>query len=136
MNTSSSEIAKIDGKGRLLVPQAFREVLSIKDGSHVLVSVNSEKKYLTILPFAAAGDDLHIVHVTLSDAPGSLMRVLTVLARQGVDLIQSESLSSDRGRVATWKALVDLSSCKAKPTQLRAILIREKAAKNAAIEKV
>jgi len=133
---SSSEVAKIDGRGRLLIPQAFREVLNIKEGSNVLVFVNTEKKSLIVLPFAAAGDELYSLNIGLSDAPGSLMHVLEVLAKAGVDLVQSESLAADRGRMATYKAIVDLSKCKATPAQIRALLLKEKAATHASFERL
>ncbi|MFA4983586.1 MAG: hypothetical protein WC588_05225, partial [Candidatus Micrarchaeia archaeon] len=106
---SSSSVAHLDEKGRLIIPAAYREVLNLKENSNVLLILNSEKSTLSILPFAAAGDSLFRMTAALSDAPGSLSRLLLILAKIGVDLVQSESIASDRGRSAQWRATADWS---------------------------
>ncbi|MCX6770557.1 MAG: hypothetical protein NTX79_00725 [Candidatus Micrarchaeota archaeon] len=125
---SSSQIARIDGKGRLIVPAAYREVLNLKENSNVLLTLDTSRNSLTMLPFASAGDELYRMDVALSDAPGSLSHLLALLAKSGVDLVQSESIASDRGRSAQWRATVDLSKCKLRPTAIKELLLREKVA--------
>ena len=133
---STSSVARIDEKGRLIVPAAYREVLNLKENSNVLLILNSEKSTLSILPFAAAGDSLYRITVALSDAPGSLSRLLIILAKSGVDLVQSESIASDRGRSAEWRATADLSKCKAKPSSIKELLLKEKVATHVEIAQV
>ena len=133
---SSSQISRIDGKGRLIVPAAYREVLNIKENSNVLLSLDTSKNVLTLLPFASAGDELFRITVLLSDAPGSLSRLLSLLAKSGVDLVQSESIASDRGRSAQWRATADFSKCKAKPHAVKELLLKEKVATAAEIEPI
>jgi bifunctional DNA-binding transcriptional regulator/antitoxin component of YhaV-PrlF toxin-antitoxin module len=118
----------MDNKGRLIVPAAFREVLNLRENSNVLLSLDTSKNELVILPFAAAGDELYRVESALSDAPGSLSRLLSILAKHGIDLVQSESIASDRGRSAEWRATVDLSKCRLKPTAIKELLLKEKVA--------
>jgi prephenate dehydratase len=74
--------------------------------------------------------------VALSDAPGSLSRLLSLLAKSGVDLVQSESIASDRGRSAQWRATVDLSGCKMKPDAIRKLILKERVAAKVEIEGV
>jgi len=125
---SASSVARIDGKGRLIVPAAYREALNIGENSNVLITIDTAKNVLVLLPFASAGDELFRLNVALSDAPGSLSRLLALLAKSGVDLVQSESVASDRGRCAEWRATVDISRCKAKPSGIKGLLLREKVA--------
>ena len=133
---SSSQVAHLDEKGRLIIPAAYREVLNLKENSNVLLILNSEKSTISILPFAAAGDSLFRMTVALSDAPGSLSRLLLILAKSGVDLVQSESIASDRGRSAEWRATADFSKCKSKHSAIRELLLREHVATHVEIEEV
>ena len=133
---SSSSVARIDEKGRLIVPAAYREVLNLKENSNVLLTLDTSKNALVLLPFASAGDELYRVTVALSDAPGSLSRLLLLLAKSGADLVQSESIASDRGRSAEWRATVDLSKCKAKPSAIKELLLKEKVAAKVEIAQV
>ncbi len=133
---SSSLIGKVDERGRLIIPASFREILNIKEDSGVLLNLNSEKKTLTVLPFASAGEDLYSVRLLLSDAPGSLSKVLILLAKEGVDLVQSESIASERGRQAEWRAVVELKYCRKKPAELKSLLSKEKIASEIEFERV
>ncbi len=133
---SSSQIARIDEKGRLIIPVAYREVLNLKENSNVLLSLDTSKNSLMLLPFASAGDKLYRVIVALSDAPGSLSLLLVLLAKSGVDLVQSESIASDRGRSAQWRATVDLSKCKTKPSAIKELLLKERVATKVEIAQV
>ena len=133
---SSSSMGKLDGKGRLIVPAAYREVLNLRENSNLLITLNTERHCLVVLPFASAGDELHSMVVELSDAPGSLSKLLILLAKSGVDLVQSESIASDRGRRAQWRAVVDLSKCRLKVPAIKSMLLSEKVASNVEISGV
>ncbi|OIO20983.1 hypothetical protein COV61_02280 [Candidatus Micrarchaeota archaeon CG11_big_fil_rev_8_21_14_0_20_47_5] len=133
---SSSLIAKVDERGRLIIPASFREILNIAENSSVLLTLNTEKKALAVLPFASAGERLYSVRLALSDAPGSLSKVLLLLASEGVDLVQSESVASERGRKALWKAVVEMKYCKRSAVEMKKLLAKEKAASEIEFERI
>ncbi len=126
----------MDARGRLLVPSSFREVLNLKEGSSVLAILDEKKETLTIVPFAYLGENIAHVSLEMSDAPGTLSRILALLAKENVDLIKSESIAAQRGRVATWGALVEISKCKKSVAQLKALLLSERLAKSVEISRL
>lgn len=126
----------MDERGRVLIPSSFREVLNLKVGSNVLAILDEKKETITIIPFAYLGEEIAHIHVEMSDAPGTLSKILKLLAENGVDLIKSESIAVQRGRVATWSALVEISKCRKSVVQLKALLLNEKVARSVEIEKI
>ncbi len=131
-----AEIVKIDERGRLLIPSSFREVLNLKEGSSVLAILDDKKETITVIPFAYIGEEIASIRIEMSDSPGTLSRILKLLADNGVDLIKSESIAAQRGRMATWTALVETSKSKKSVSQLKTLLLNEKVAKSVDIEKV
>ncbi len=107
---SSSEAARLDAKGRLLVPSGYRDFLRLKEGSEVLISLDAENGRLLVAPTGEA--KLLSMKIGIGDAPGSLARVATALADEGVDLVSSESRSVARGQSAEWRVLCSAKSVK------------------------
>jgi len=48
------ELVKVDSKGRVTIPLAVREVLDIREGMHLLVVADKDKKELRLLPIPVA----------------------------------------------------------------------------------
>ena len=107
---SSSEVARLDPKGRILIPAGFRKFLRLKPNSEVLVSLDSEKASLMISPAGEA--KLVLMKIGLPDVPGSLARVAKVLSDCGVDLVSTESRSVERGKSAEWRVTCSAGSVK------------------------
>ncbi len=104
------ERTKLDEKGRLLVPQAFREMLRLKEGEEVQLLLDEQNERIIVSPSLEKGRLL--VEIGLSDDPGSLAKAADVLADFGVDLISTESRSMLRGKQAEWHVLCNASSVK------------------------
>ncbi|MFH1095832.1 MAG: hypothetical protein V1728_06455, partial [Candidatus Micrarchaeota archaeon] len=98
---ASSEIAKLDSKGRILIPSSFRSALRLGIDSEVLMHLDELNAAITLTPANERG--LVSMTIGLSDAPGSLARMAKVLADAGVDLVSSESRSVHRGQNAEWR---------------------------------
>ncbi len=101
-------IVKLDSKGRLLVPFHIREYLNIEDGAEFII-VNNEKKELKILPLIK-GKTAEI-RVFISDVPGSLAKTIDKLAEFGLDILVSQSKVIERGELAEYHAIADISNC-------------------------
>lgn len=124
-------VAKVDGRGRVIIPLSFRRMLNLKERSFVLLSLDAEKKTLSIIPFAAGGEMLRESEFEISDAPGSLAKLLIFLLKYNVDIVQSESVAQERGRMALWRAILDFSGCKITPAKLRRAILKERVARSA-----
>jgi AbrB family looped-hinge helix DNA binding protein len=107
---SSSEIGRLDSKGRLIIPSGLRDYLRLKPGSQVLVSLDEERFQIIITP--ASEKKLVLMKIGLCDNPGSLAAAAKVLASEGVDLVSTESRSLSRGKTAEWRVVCSAGSVK------------------------
>ena len=105
---SSSEVVRLDSKGRLMIPSGFRNFLRLKPGSEVIIALDSGKAQLLISP--AGEKKLVLMRIGLSDSPGSLAKVAKLLSDSGVDLISTESRSVERGKSAEWSVTCSAGS--------------------------
>ena len=117
---SSSEAARLDGKGRLLIPSGYRDFLRLKEGSEVLISLDEENVRLLLAPTGES--TLISMKIGIGDAPGSLARVAKALAEEGVDLVSTESRSVARGESAEWRVLCSAKSVKSLDAVRRRVL--------------
>lgn len=104
------ELVKIDSKGRVVLPQAFRESLRLREGDKTFLALDEENERVIISP--GGERNLTLMEIEMSDKPGTLARLATALAREGVDLVSTESHSLDRSRNAVWRVLANTTSVK------------------------
>ncbi len=124
-----SFLSKLDERGRVMIPISLRETLGLKEGSPILIKLDDESESVRIIPFVMEGEELAFIDVEMSDAPGALSKILSLLSARGVDIIKSESISSERGRSAEWRALMNISGCKLSASALKNLLLKERVAR-------
>ncbi len=107
---SSSKITRVDAKGRVIIPAGFRELLRLKPNSQVLISLDQNENNLIITP--SAEKQVMLMSIGLSDKPGSLAKLAQVLAKEGVDLITTESRAVSRAQNAEWLVTASAHSIK------------------------
>lgn len=107
---ASSELVKVDGKGRVLIPGGFRDFLRLKGESEVVLSLDEESAQIILTP--AGEKQLVFLKIGISDAPGSLAKVAQALADAGIDLVSTESRSVARGKRAEWRVVCSAGSAK------------------------
>jgi len=94
------EITKIDGKGRLLMPSEMRKALGIDTGMQVLLSCEPGEKKAMLTPIM--DKTVYDLKIKMGDRHGSLAKIADFLAKQGFDIIMSESRSLEREKSAEW----------------------------------
>jgi len=124
-----SEIVRIDSRGRVTMPSSIRDATNLSEGMYVMLIAHLDKKEVRIVPFADPEAKLIEFRITFSDVPGALAKAADVLARQGVDLLSSESRTLRRGQSAEWVIIADVSRCECELEKLEHEVIEEGAAK-------
>jgi len=104
------EKAKIDGKGRLLLPKGIRRTLGLEAGSELVISLEGRRAVLN----PVFDRDVVELRIVMGDAAGTLAKIAEFLSKSRFDIIMSESRSLERAKDAEWdvvgKYSGDLSS--------------------------
>ena len=101
-------VVKIDNKGRVIIPFHIRDYLGLEVGTELLVT-NNEKREVKILPLT--NGKTSEIRVMLSDTSGSLAKVISTIAKYKIDVLISTSRTIEKGKLAEWSAMVDMSRC-------------------------
>jgi AbrB family looped-hinge helix DNA binding protein len=128
-NMRMSEIVRIDSRGRVTMPSSIRDAVRLSEGMYVILIADVERKEVRIVPFADPEAKLVEFRITFADIPGALAKAAATLAREGVDLLSSESRTLRRGESAEWVVIADVSKCKCRPEELERKVAEEAAAK-------
>lgn len=124
-----TEIVRIDSRGRITMPSSLREAVKLSEGMYVMLIADLDEKEVRIVPFADPEAKLIEFRIAFSDMPGALAKAANILAKQGVDLLSSESRTLRRGKSAEWIVVADVSRCKCKLEELEQKIVEEGAAK-------
>jgi AbrB family looped-hinge helix DNA binding protein len=119
-----NSIVKLDTRGRLVIPNEFRENLDLKEGDNVLLSLDSKTNTITISPIYGKPKDLIQVEIEFGDTPGCLAKIAGKLAELKVDLIMTESKSSQRGKKARWDIIADISKCSYSVNEIKQLMLQ------------
>ncbi len=125
----ATQNVKVDSKGRVIIPNSFRESLGIKIGENIETHLDKENGRIILFPIQKGTRKLLVF---FGDIPGSLARVAAILARNGVDLVHTSSRSLKRGQEAEWEIIADFSN--ADLGKLKASLKGEKGVKGFRLE--
>ncbi len=106
-----NSIIRLDTRGRLVIPNEFRESLDLKEGDEILLSLDTKTQTLVISPIYGEPTNLIRLELEFGDTPGCLAKIAEKLAEFKIDLIMSESKSSQRGKMARWDIIADISNC-------------------------
>ncbi|MDI6722715.1 MAG: hypothetical protein QMD97_04090 [Candidatus Aenigmarchaeota archaeon] len=102
-------VVKLDSKGRIIVPFHIRDYIGLKEGTELII-INNEKRELRIFPLI--NGNTAQIKIMMSDEHGSLSKIMGSVARNDVDILMSMSRTIERGKLAEWSAIIDISRCK------------------------
>jgi len=131
-----NSIIRLDTRGRLVIPNEFRESLDLKEGDNVLVSLDSKKNTISINPVYGESKNLIKLELTFGDKPGCLAKIATKLAELKIDLIMTESKSFERGTKARWNIIADMSKTNFSIQQIKKELVETNFVEEASITKI
>jgi AbrB family looped-hinge helix DNA binding protein len=131
-----NSIIKLDTRGRLVIPNEFRETLDLKEGDNVLLSLDPKNNTITINPVYGENSYLIKMEIKFKDKPGSLAKVATKLAELRVDLIMTESKSYERGKKARWDIIADISKSTLSIQEIKNELINTDFLEEASIKQI
>jgi AbrB family looped-hinge helix DNA binding protein len=119
-----NSIIKLDTRGRLVIPTEFREILNLKEGDEVLISLDSKTDTIVISPTYGEPKNLVKIEIEFDDLPGCLAKIAEKLAKMKIDLVMTESKSSQRGKKARWDIVADISKCKNSLNEIKQLLLQ------------
>ena len=100
----SSNIVKVDSKGRILIPVQFRENMGVGEGTEMIIVPDQNENHFKILPISK--DCTAELRLMLGNMPASLASVADALAANSFDILVSESRSMGNG-LTEWRIVVD-----------------------------
>ncbi|MFW6120375.1 MAG: AbrB/MazE/SpoVT family DNA-binding domain-containing protein [Petrotogales bacterium] len=119
-----NSIIRLDTRGRLVIPNEFREQLNLKEGDEVLISLDRRTDTLTISPIYGKPTDLVKMEIEFGDTPGCLAKIAQKIADFKIDLVMTESKSSQRGKRARWDIIADISKCSYSVNEIKQLLLQ------------
>ena len=131
-----NSLVRLDTRGRLVLPNEFRETLNLKEGDEVLISLDSKTDTLTISPIYGKPTDLVKMEIEFGDTPGCLAKIAKKIADMKVDLVITESKSSQRGKKARWDIIADISKCTSSISEIKQKLLQSGFVESMSIEKI
>jgi AbrB family looped-hinge helix DNA binding protein len=119
-----NSIVRLDTRGRLVIPNEFRESLDLKEGDEVLLSLDIKTNTLVISPTFGNQKDLVRLELIFGDTPGCLAKIAQKLSDLKIDLIMTESKSFQRGKKARWDIIADISKCQYNTSEIQQKLMQ------------
>ncbi|RLG61018.1 hypothetical protein DRN87_03270 [Candidatus Geothermarchaeota archaeon] len=112
MSSEIYEFVIVDSKGRIIIPSRIRRILNISDGMMMMMIADPDKREIKIIPLADLHARIYRLKIEMTDKPGVLAKVASLLAKNSIDLLMTESRTIKRGEIAQWNVIADFSSCK------------------------
>jgi AbrB family looped-hinge helix DNA binding protein len=131
-----NSIIRLDTRGRLVIPNEFRETLDLKEGDEVLMSLDTKTNTLIISPIYGKADNQEKIEIEFDDKPGSLAKLAETLAKINIDLVMTESKSFQRGAKARWYIIADMTKCPYGINEIKKTLLQNHSVESVSVTKI
>ena len=131
-----NSIIRLDTRGRLVIPNEFREALDLKEGDEVLLGIDTKTNTLIISPIYGKQNNLVKIEIEFNDTLGSLAKIAETLARINIDLVMTESKSFQRGKKARWFIIADITKCLYGINEIKKTLLQNQSVDTVSITKI
>ena len=131
-----NSIIRLDTRGRLVIPNEYRETLDLKEGDEVVMSLDSKTDTLIISPIYGKPTDLIRMEIEFGDTPGCLAKIAQKIADMKIDLVMTESKSSQRGKKARWSIIADISKYAQSTNEIKQQLMQSGFVESMSITKI
>jgi len=131
-----NSIIRLDTRGRLVIPNEFRETLDLKEGDEVLMSLDTKTNTIVISPIYGKAGNLVKIDIEFDDKPGSLAKLAETLAKINIDLVMTESKSFQRGAKARWYIIADTTKCPYGISEIKKTLLQNHSVESVSITKI
>lgn len=129
-------IVRLDTRGRVVIPNEFRERINLEQGDEVLINLDSETDTITISPTYGRSADLVKINIEFGDTPGCLAKIANKIAEMKIDMIITESRSSQRGKKARWNIVGDISKSSFDIKKIKKLMMQSGFVESISIDKI
>ncbi len=128
-----TNVAKLDSKGRVLIPSSVRKHFKVSNGTEIILIPDHENNELRMLPLVKGKSAK--MRFVLTDLPDSLANITNLLDINNISIITSESRTLSRD-LTEWNLVVDISQSNNGFDGLKDKLMSAKTIKTVEISKV
>lgn len=101
-----TEILKIDGRGRIVIPRTMRKSLGLKENSQIMLIADSDAKEIKMIPLPFSEEKSFIrLKITIPDTAGSLGKIANIFGEMNISLLYGETVVIKKGVDAEWNVL-------------------------------
>jgi len=100
------------------------------------MSLDSKTDTLIISPIYGKPTDLIKMEIEFGDTPGCLAKIAQKIADMNIDLVMTESKSSQRGKKARWSIIADISKITQSANEIKQQLMQTGFVESMSITKI
>ncbi len=103
----TTNIVRVDSKGRITIPLFIREAMDIEEGRFLVLIADLEKKELILTPVSSEKGVVYEISVEMLDKPGALAEFSIIIKNIGLDILASRCSTLQRGKIGECTVIAE-----------------------------